>query len=142
MIQHMFRRLAMAFFAIAFSAMVAGAPALAQQAQATPDATAQPTVAAPTGDANPVEVARKQISDAAASLKAMSPQMEEAGDDDQALAELKMKVDALNKSVLDISVSFNPRLSQIRERLTAVGRHRVLETPSFPVKARQCGSIH
>jgi NAD(P)-dependent dehydrogenase (short-subunit alcohol dehydrogenase family) len=24
----------------------------------------------------------------------------------------------------------------------AVGRHRVLETPSFPVKARQCGSIH
>jgi C4-dicarboxylate transporter, DctM subunit len=26
--------------------------------------------------------------------------------------------------------------------ITDVGRHRVLETPSFPVKARQCGSIH
>jgi potassium-dependent mechanosensitive channel len=138
MIQHMFRRLAMAFFAIAFSAMVAGAPALAQQAQATPDATAQPTVAAPTGDANPVEVARKQISDAAASLKAMSPQMEEAGDDDQALAELKMKVDALNKSVLDISVSFNPRLSQIRERLTALGDPPAAGSAEDPAVKDQC----
>jgi cholesterol transport system auxiliary component len=39
-----------------------------------------------------------------------------------------------------------PKLVQLKLaqafQASGVGRHRVLETPSFPVKARQCGSIH
>lgn len=87
------------------------APASAAPASATVSVT----------DANVAETARQQITDAAQTLTALNKQVKDAASDDEKLTDLKLKTDDLRKSVLDISVSFNPRLSQIRDRLAALG---------------------
>lgn len=118
-------RLFAALLAAALFGMGALAPALAQNAQPSSPAPVQqsnPAAApAPALEPSPVEAARKQLADASNALKALTAQVDDQADDDQQLADLKLKVDALTKSILDISVSFNPRLTQIRERLAALG---------------------
>lgn len=97
----------------------------ATMAQAVPGtspsgASSQPS-AANVVDPNVVEAARKQIAAAAQTLKTLSGQVSDAADDDQELTDLRLKVEDLKKAVLDVSVSFNPRLAQIRDRLAALG---------------------
>lgn len=133
----MFRKFIAVFLVIAFAGMPFVAPAMAQQASSGAEAPAAGAVAVPAAD-NPVETARQQLADDATALKALAAQAESAPEDDQKLAELKMKADALTKSVLDLSVSFNPRLTQIRERLTALGEPPAAGTAEDPaVKAER-----
>jgi small-conductance mechanosensitive channel len=82
---------------------------------------AAPAEVSTAAEPNPVEAARAQLADAGNKLKALSAQVDDKRDDDQKLADLKLQADALTKSILDVSVSFNPRLAQIRERLAALG---------------------
>ncbi|HZG31206.1 MAG TPA: mechanosensitive ion channel family protein [Ensifer sp.] len=113
------------FFAALLAIALAGAgllsPALAQDAQPAPAPAPPATSPVVAAEPSPVEAARKQLSDAANTLKALTGQVGDRSNDDQELADLKLKVDALTKSILDVSVSFNPRLTQIRERLAALG---------------------
>ena len=120
---------------IAFGSLTA---ALAQTPQPAVPAPAQETSAVSAPEPSPVEVARKQLSDAANTLKGLTAQVDDKADDDQQLADLKLKVDDLTKSILDISVSFNPRLTQIRERLAALGEPPAAGTAEDPaVKAER-----
>ena len=120
---------------IAFGTLTA---ALAQTPQPAVPAPAQETSAVSAPEPSPVEVARKQLSDAANTLKGLTAQVDDKADDDQQLADLKLKVDDLTKSILDISVSFNPRLTQIRERLAALGEPPAAGTAEDPaVKAER-----
>lgn len=115
---------------------VSGVSAQTSQPAASTPAQQTDAVAAP--EPSPVEVARKQLSDASNTLKVLTEQVDDKADDDQQLADLKLKVDALTKSILDVSVSFNPRLTQIRERLAALGDPPAAGTAEDPaVKAER-----
>lgn len=90
----------------------------AQPAQnATPPAqeTAQP-------DAAPGQSqATEQLAKAGEELKRLTDLVAKAKDDDIALAELKVQVDALSKQIIGVSVSTRPRLDEIKARLTELG---------------------
>lgn len=119
------------FILSAFAAASVGAPVRAQE-------PAPAGIAAATGDAGPVEAARQQLASAADALKALTDQVEKASNDDQKLVDLKLKIEALSKAVLGTSVSLNPRLNQIRDRLTALGDPPPAGTPEDPaVKAER-----
>lgn len=124
--------------ALVAAAFIGLGPVTSAVAQTTTPAPAAQADAVATPEPSPVEVARKQLGDAANRLKALTDQVEEASDDDQQLADLKLNVDALTKSILDVSVSFNPRLTQIRERLAALGDPPAAGTAEDPaVKAER-----
>ena len=96
----------------------ASAPAAATPAPAAPATAPSPAAAA---QQDVIEAARKQIADASKKLDALSSAVDKVDGDDQKLVDLKVKVEALGKSVLDVTVSLRPRQTQIRDRLTALG---------------------
>lgn len=132
MIPFMLRMSAALLLVIALAGAVDVAPAVAQQGQTGAEAAATPTVTVPAVETNPVETARKQLAEDAAALKTLAAEADGTPADDQKLAELKMKADALTKAVLDLTVSFNPRLTQIRERLAALGEPPAAGTAEDP----------
>ncbi|QHG72025.1 mechanosensitive ion channel [Ensifer adhaerens] len=86
-----------------------GTPAPAQdaaQAEATPPAENQTA---------------EQLAKAGVELNRLTDQVAKAKDDDIALAELKVQVDALAKQIIGVSVSTRPRLDEIKARLTELG---------------------
>ncbi len=131
-------RFLVALLAAVLIAAGAASGVTAQTSQPAASTPAQQTDAVAAPEPSPVEVARKQLSDASNTLKVLTDQVDDKADDDQQLADLKLKVDALTKSILDVSVSFNPRLTQIRERLAALGDPPAAGTAEDPaVKAER-----
>lgn len=127
-----------ALLAAALIALGSVTAALAQNPQPAAATPAQQTDAVAAPEPSPVEVARKQLSDASNTLKLLTDEVDDRADDDQQLADLKLKVDGLTKAILDVSVSFNPRLTQIRERLAALGDPPAAGTAEDPaVKAER-----
>ncbi|MBC2773172.1 mechanosensitive ion channel family protein [Rhizobium sp. AQ_MP] len=130
--------------AVALSLSAAGSifflqsqPVLAQNAQ-TPAPAAPATSAAPAApSAQPAPVERdpavepvregglvdaeKKIEDAGSRLAALSEQVESNLQQDGVLADLKVKVDALVREVLAISVELRPRIDSIQVRLKELG---------------------
>ncbi|WP_441596767.1 mechanosensitive ion channel domain-containing protein [Ensifer sp. 2TAB8] len=88
----------------------------AQTAPAPAQSAAQDDGAAP-GQSQATE----QLAKAGDELKRLTDLVSKAKDDDTALAELKVQVDALFKQIIGVSVSTRPRLDEIKARLTELG---------------------
>jgi small-conductance mechanosensitive channel len=99
------------FLAISTILFVAGSlnPAAAQA-----PATAQPPVTGIVAEQRPViDAVKKQIADYAQQL--------EKADTDAALADLRLNLEATAKKLLEIGVSFRPRVTEINSRLDQLG---------------------
>lgn len=94
----------------------AGAAQPAQNA-ATP---AQPTDAAVAAEAGQSQTA-EQLAHAGKELARLRDLIAKASDDDIALAELKVQVDAVAKQIISTSIATRPRLDEIKARLTELG---------------------
>ncbi|WP_429807373.1 mechanosensitive ion channel family protein [Ensifer sp. B1-9] len=104
---------------------------------ATPGAAAEPaattaqpaqTATPPAGEPVPADAAppaqtqaTEQLAKAGEELKRLTDLVDKAKDDDTALAELKVQVDALSKQIIGVSVSTRPRFDEIKARLTELG---------------------
>lgn len=104
----------------------AAAPAAPAPVQATPAepapavATAAPATAAPQRDEQ-IVAAEQRIEEARGRLAGLRDQVEKNLQEDAVLAELKVKVDALGREVLAITVDLRPRIDSIQARLTELG---------------------
>jgi len=101
------------------------APAPVQAAPAEPApapavATAAPATAAPQRDEQ-IVAAEQRIEEARGRLAGLRDQVEKNLQEDAVLAELKVKVDALGREVLAITVDLRPRIDSIQARLTELG---------------------
>jgi potassium-dependent mechanosensitive channel len=90
--------------------LAAAAPAWAQNA-------AMPAVV----DATQLEQASNDLDRASGQLNAIRERVERFKDDDARLVELKVEAEALNRSILAISVATRPRLDAIKARQTELG---------------------
>lgn len=107
------------------------APAAAASPETPADATAaQPAQPAPAAAAPPapspqrdeqIVAAELKIEEARARLAGLRDQVEKNLQEDALLAELKVKVDALVREALAISVDLRPRIDAIQARLTELG---------------------
>lgn len=89
--------------------LLAAAPARAQ------------TAAAPAIDATQIEQASSDLDRASGQLNAIRERVERYKDDDARLVELKIEAEALNRTILAISVATRPRLEAIKARQTELG---------------------
>lgn len=99
------------------------APAPVQAAPAEPApavATAAPATAAPQRDEQ-IVAAEQRIEEARGRLAGLRDQVEKNLQEDAVLAELKVKVDALGREALAITVDLRPRIDSIQARLTELG---------------------
>lgn len=105
------------------------APATADEGQPAPftqpPATVAPEAPAP-AEAEPsrdeqLATAGERLAAARTQLATLRDQVEKHRQDDALLAELKVKVDALVRDVLQTSVDLRPRLNDIQTRLTELG---------------------
>lgn len=90
--------------------LAAAAPAWAQN-------VAMPAVV----DATQLEQASNDLDRASGQLNAIRERVERFKDDDARLVELKVEAEALNRSILAISVATRPRLDAIKARQTELG---------------------
>lgn len=79
------------------------------------------TVAAPAIDATQIEQASSDLDRASGQLNAIRERVERYKDDDARLVELKIEAEALNRTILAISVATRPRLEAIKARQTELG---------------------
>jgi small-conductance mechanosensitive channel len=93
-------------------------PAQPPSAAAAP-AVAQPAAAPPRDEQ--IVAAEQRIADARARLSSLRDQVEKNLEEDGLLADLKVKVDALGREALAISVDLRPRIDGIQTRLTELG---------------------
>jgi len=101
----------------------------ASSENAAPVATgAAPVVAEPAAEAaaapprdEQILATEKRIEDARARLSSLRDQVEKNLEEDNVLADLKVKVDALVREALAISVDLRPRIDDIQARLTELG---------------------
>lgn len=113
------------------AAPAASTPATPSSPDATPVPPAQPPSAAaapaPAQPAAPpprdeqIVAAEQRIADARARLSSLRDQVEKNLEEDGLLADLKVKVDALGREALAISVDLRPRIDGIQTRLTELG---------------------
>lgn len=89
--------------------LLAAAPARAQ------------TAAAPAIDATQIEQASSDLDRASGQLNAIRERVERYKEDDARLVELKIEAEALNRTILAISVATRPRLEAIKARQTELG---------------------
>ena len=82
-------------------------------------ATGAAAVVAPQPDA--LTIARDDLKAISKTLNELAASVDKDADDDQKLVDLKVNVEGATKSIIDATVSLHPRLSQIRDRLTALG---------------------
>ncbi|WP_343213966.1 mechanosensitive ion channel family protein [Ensifer oleiphilus] len=75
------------------------------------------TIAADAGQSQTAE----QLATAGKELKRLKELVGKASDDDIALAELKVQVDAVAKQIISTSIATRPRLDEIKARLTELG---------------------
>jgi potassium efflux system protein len=92
------------------------AGAAAQPAQNAAQAN-DATIAADAGQSQTAE----QLATAGKELKRLKELVGKASDDDIALAELKVQVDAVAKQIISTSIATRPRLDEIKARLTELG---------------------
>ncbi len=92
------------------------AGAAAQPAQNAAQAN-DATIAADAGQSQTAE----QLATAGKELKRLKELVGKASDDDIALAELKVQVDAVSKQIISTSIATRPRLDEIKARLTELG---------------------
>lgn len=92
------------------------------------EAAAAPVVAEPPAEAaaapprdEQILATEKRIEDARARLSSLRDQVEKNLEEDNVLADLKVKVDALVREALAISVDLRPRIDDIQARLTELG---------------------
>ncbi|MCZ8180666.1 MAG: mechanosensitive ion channel family protein [Rhizobium sp.] len=98
----------------------AAAPAAPAPVQAAPAEPAAPATAAPQRDEQ-IVAAEQRIEEARGRLAGLRDQVEKNLQEDAVLAELKVKVDALGREVLAITVDLRPRIDSIQARLTELG---------------------
>ncbi|WP_417416989.1 DUF3772 domain-containing protein [Hoeflea sp.] len=107
--------------------------------QAAPSQTSAAPVATPsqTASAEPVVspaivAAEEELTAAEASIKRLTSQVEENTGNDSSLVDLKLEVEALARSMLDIGVSLRPRLTEIRARIDQLGAPPAEGEPAEP----------
>jgi small-conductance mechanosensitive channel len=88
------------------------APATLKAPEAPQNAVVQPNLV--TQQKAVVEDLRKQIEDIAKSL-------DKSKNNDETLANIKVKLEAISKKLLDAGIAFRPRLSEINSRLDQIG---------------------
>jgi small-conductance mechanosensitive channel len=98
----------------------AAVPAAPAPVQAAPAEPAAPATAAPQRDEQ-IVAAEQRIEEARGRLAGLRDQVEKNLQEDAVLAELKVKVDALGREVLAITVDLRPRIDSIQARLTELG---------------------
>jgi small-conductance mechanosensitive channel len=96
----------------------ANAAAAAQPAPA--ETGAAPAADAPARDEQ-IVAAEKRIEEVRARLSALRDQVDKNLEEDGLLADLKVKIDALGREALAISVDLRPRIDDIQTRLTELG---------------------
>ncbi|MBX9470072.1 MAG: mechanosensitive ion channel family protein [Rhizobium sp.] len=90
------------------------------QPSAAPTVQAAPQVAAPPRDEQ-IVAAERRIEEERSRLSALRAQVEKNPEEDGLLADVKVKVDALVRDALAISVDLRPRIDDIQARLTELG---------------------
>jgi len=107
--------------------------------QAAPSQTSAAPVATPSqaAPAEPVVspaivAAEEELTAAEASIKRLTSQVEENTGNDSSLVDLKLEVEALARSMLDIGVSLRPRLTEIRARIDQLGAPPAEGEPAEP----------
>ncbi len=118
-----------------------GAGSVLAQDKAAPQ-PAQPAPAAqpaqPADQAQPpVSNALKQQRAAVDALKQeardLGEQVQKSSSSDEALADIKLKLDALSKKLLDAGVAYRPRLTEINRRLEQLGPAPAADQPAEPL---------
>ena len=88
----------------------------------SPAGTAYAQTAGETGSLSPaITSARTALDNAESEIARLERQVEENAGSDSALVDLKLKVEALARSMLDIGVSLRPRLNEIKARIDQLG---------------------
>ncbi|OCW57575.1 mechanosensitive ion channel family protein [Hoeflea olei] len=111
--------------------------ALSQTADQAPAATANgqpaPAVAAGIELSSPaITSAENQLAAAEAAIVRLSKDVNDKTNDDSALVDLKLQLDMLARSMLDIGVSLRPRLTEIKSRIDQLGPPPAQGDPAEP----------
>ncbi|HEV7248499.1 MAG TPA: mechanosensitive ion channel family protein [Shinella sp.] len=88
---------------------------------AAPPVRAQTAAVPATADVTQLEQANSDLDRASGQLNAIRERVERDKDDDARLVELKVDAEALNRTILSISVATRPRLEAIKARQTELG---------------------
>lgn len=88
---------------------------------AAPPLRAQTAAAPATADVTQLEQANSDLDRASGQLNAIRERVERDKDDDARLVDLKVEAEALNRTILSISVATRPRLEAIKARQTELG---------------------
>ncbi len=88
---------------------------------AAPPVRAQTAAAPATADVTQLEQANSDLDRASGQLNAIRERVERDKDDDARLVDLKVEAEALNRTILSISVATRPRLEAIKARQTELG---------------------
>ncbi|MCQ4629294.1 mechanosensitive ion channel family protein [Shinella sp. CPCC 100929] len=88
---------------------------------AAPPVRAQTAAVPATADVTQLEQANSDLDRASGQLNAIRERVERDKDDDARLVDLKVEAEALNRTILSISVATRPRLEAIKARQTELG---------------------
>lgn len=106
------------------------------QATDTPAATAPDAASGKTPAAPPVSpaitTADEKLSQAETTIARLSTRVDENADNDTSLVDLKLEVEALARSMLEIGVSLRPRLTEIKARSDQLGAPPAEGEPAEP----------
>ena len=112
----------------------AGAQQAGAEAQPQPAATTTPQAEASEqrAAAPAVAAAEKKLASAEAEIARLQRAVEQNADNDSNLVKLKLEVEVLARSMLDIGVSLRPRLSEIKARIEQLGAPPAEGEPAEP----------
>lgn len=88
---------------------------------ASTDAPAAPAVAAQPAVSPAIAAAEESLSKAETDIAQLAAKVDKFSDNDTSLVDLKLEVEALARSMLDIGVSLRPRLTEIKARIDQLG---------------------
>ena len=90
-------------------------------APTTPVAAAKDIAPADIAVSPAISAAEEKLTAAEANIARLSKRVEESADNDDTLVELKLEIETLSRSMLDIGVSLRPRLTEIKARTEQLG---------------------
>ncbi|MCY0095935.1 mechanosensitive ion channel family protein [Hoeflea ulvae] len=111
----------------AHSQTVAPAVVPAEEQQVAPAAAPAAAVVSPT-----VIAAEAELAAAEGNLTRLARRIDENADNDSTLVELKLELEALARSMLDIGVSLRPRMTEIKARIEQLGNSPAEGEPAEP----------
>lgn len=106
---------------------------VAGSAQAALAQPFEPPPAAAVSASPAIVEAEQKLATAQADIQRLEARVEDNAENDSALVDLKLSVEALARSMLDIGVSLRPRLTEIKSRLEQLGAVPAEGEPAEPV---------